>query len=271
MFFLDPNRPILLSGRVGSGKTSIAILRAAQLLRFYERQGLVSPKIGFFVFNNTLKVYLETLANLEISSEQYEVSTLDRWCRSFLEGHNLLQLTIADPGVSRACLREAIRSAGLAARRPEVTNLGEDFLVEEVDYLLGRFGRDTHRYVLSERVGRGEQPALDESMKSAIAEEIIPNYQLALEARGLIDWNQMRDQALSYMQIGAHYNRYEIVVVDEAQDLHALQIRIALELVNTNTRAITFVRDGTQRIYKAQYFPNLAGLTLGGSITETTP
>ena len=94
IFFLDPDKPVLLSGRAGSGKTTTAILRAAQLVHFYERQGL-TPRVAFFVFNNTLKTYLNTLAEVELQAGQYEVSTLDKWCRDFLEDHGLLPEEIA--------------------------------------------------------------------------------------------------------------------------------------------------------------------------------
>ena len=123
IFFLGPNRPVLLSGRAGSGKTTTAILRAAQLVRFYERQGL-KPRVGFFVFNNTLKAYLNTLAEIELQPDQYEVWTLDHWCRNFLETRGLLSETIANDDECKACLQSAIRSVGLGTRQPQLVSLG---------------------------------------------------------------------------------------------------------------------------------------------------
>jgi superfamily I DNA/RNA helicase len=42
-----------------------------------------------------------------------------------------------------------------------------------------------------------------------------------------------------------------------------LQIQIALELISQQTQAITFVKDGTQRIYKANYIWDDINLTFG--------
>ena len=151
----------------------------------------------------------------------------------------------------------------MGTRQPQLVDLGEDFLVEEVQYLLGRFGLDTDRYIRSEREGRGSIPVLSPDMKRAIAEELVPNYQLALQSSSLIDWDQMRDRVLSYLQTGVPFTHYEVVVIDEAQDLCALQIRIALELVSPQTRAINFIKDGTQRIYKANYVWDDVGLEFG--------
>jgi superfamily I DNA/RNA helicase len=261
IFFLPPNEPVLLSGKAGSGKTTTAILRAAQLVKFYERQGLF-PLVGFFVYNNTLKTYLNSLAKLEIAEEKYRVSTLDLWCRNFLEARGLLSFGIADDKQCTDCLKSAIQSVGLGTRKPQLLKFGNDFLIEEVNYILGRFGLDTNKYILSRREGRGSNPIFTEEMKRAVAEEIIPAYQLALEGRNLMDWNSLRYQVLSYIQTGVAFKRYDIVVVDEAQDLSAIQIKIALELVSPQTQAITFIKDGTQRIYKANYIWEDTGMTL---------
>jgi DNA helicase IV len=253
IFFLDPNKPVLLSGRAGSGKTTTAILRAAQLVSFYRRQGIKKPRVGFFVYNNTLKTYLETLAELELSSDNYGVWTLDYWCKRFLEDRGLLPESIASEDECKRSLREAIKAVGIGTRQPQLVNLGKEFLIEEVHYLLGRFGLDTARYIRSERVGRGANPEITGLMKRAIAEEIVPNYQLDLESRGIINWNLLHDRVLTYLRTGISIDRFDIMVVDEAQDLSALQIQIVLELISPQTKAITFIKDGTQRIYKANY------------------
>ncbi|MFN6517682.1 MAG: hypothetical protein RMY29_024795 [Nostoc sp. CreGUA01] len=89
IFFLNPDQPTLLSGRAGSGKTTTAILRAKQLINFFQRQGL-EPRVGFFVFNNTLKSYLQTLANIYLQEVNFEVWVIDKWCKNFLEARGLL-------------------------------------------------------------------------------------------------------------------------------------------------------------------------------------
>ncbi|MEZ4712122.1 MAG: hypothetical protein R3A44_33350 [Caldilineaceae bacterium] len=158
-----------------------------QQLNFFERQGVNEPKIGFFVFNNALKAYLNSLAATGLHSSQYDVWTLDYWSRTFLENNGLLTQQLADDTQCKQCLREAIASVGLGTRQPALVRLGEDFLIEEVNYLLGRFGLDTNQYIASQREGRGNNPYIDNLMKKAIAEEIIPNYQLALE-----HWSQVK-------------------------------------------------------------------------------
>lgn len=253
IFFLNPDQPALLSGRAGSGKTTTAILRAKQLINFYKRQGL-EPRVGFFVFNNTLKNYLEPLANIYLQGANFEVWVIDKWCKNFLETRGLLNYIIADESLCKFCLKQAIEAIKLSSRNPRLINyLGYDFLVEEINYLLGRFGSDTMNYIESERIGRGSNPNIDDQTKRLIAEELVPAYQLALEESNYIDWNYLREQVFSFMRAGAEYEKYDILVVDEAQDLSALQIKILLELTSSDTNSITFIRDTTQRIYKNNY------------------
>lgn len=135
--------------------------------------------------------------------------------------------------------------------------------MEEINYLLGRFGLDTMSYIESERIGRGSNPNIDDRTKRLIAEELVPAYQLALQQFNSIDWNYLREQVFSFMQAGAEYEKYDILVVDEAQDLSALQIKILLELTSSDSNSITFIRDTTQRIYKNNYIWDDINLTFG--------
>ncbi|MDJ0674718.1 MAG: 3'-5' exonuclease [Calothrix sp. MO_167.B42] len=262
IFFLNPDQPTLLSDRAGSGKTTTAILRAKQLINFYKRQGL-EPRVGFFVFNNTLKNYLEPLANIYLQGENFEVWVIDKWCKDFLETRGLLKYIIADDFVCKICLQQAIQAIQLRSKYPQLIKLGYDFLVEEINYLLGRFGFDTISYIESERIGRGSNPNIDKQTKRLIAEELIPDYQLSLQELNYIDWNDLREQVFSFMQAGAEYEKYDILVVDEAQDLSASQIKILLELTSSDTKSITFIRDTTQRIYKNNYIWDDINLSFG--------
>jgi superfamily I DNA/RNA helicase len=127
---------------------------------------------------------------------------------------------------------------------------------------LGGLGSGTDKYIRSKREGRGDNPQITDDVKKIIAQELIPDYQFLLKNRDLIDWNQLRDRTFSNMR-AMSYQRYPILVVDEAQDLSALQIHITLRLVSPETKSITFIRDSTQRIYKANYIWNDVGLTFG--------
>jgi superfamily I DNA/RNA helicase len=262
LFFLEPNRPVFLSGRAGSGKTTTAILRAAQLVNFYARQGL-NAKVGIFVFNNTLRKYLNDLANLVLEDINYEVHVIDAWCKDFLEQRGLLEEVIADESTCKTYLNKAIEASSSIVINRILTSLRSDFLIEEVNYLLGRFGLDTVKYIESKREGRGTEPAIDNETKIAIAQELVPNYQLLLRSANYIDFNQLRERVLDFMRAGIEYDKYDILIVDEAQDLSALQVQILLELVSPKTKSITFIRDTTQRIYKNNYIWNDINLNFG--------
>lgn len=253
ILFLPPNQPVLISGRAGSGKTTTAILRAAHIARFYEKQRGISSKIGIFVFNKTLDNYLSSLVKALFPENECDVQVFDYWCRTFLNENDLLEYSIANEEDCLECLREAIEAVNLGSRAPDLMRFGEEFLIDEINYLIGRFGFDAAKYLETERIGRGQFPYIDFDTKSAIAQELIPAYQLSLESRNRVDWNSLREQTLSFMRAGLPFQKYDVLVVDEAQDLTALQIKIALEIVSPETNSITFIRDSTQRIYKNDY------------------
>ncbi|MFN6517224.1 MAG: ADP-ribosylglycohydrolase family protein [Nostoc sp. CreGUA01] len=170
---------------------------------------------------------------------------------------------IADEVLCKFCLAQAIQAIELSSKHPQLIQLGYEFLVEEINYLLGRFGLDTMSYIESERIGRGSNPNIDNQTKRLIAEELVPAYQLALQESNYIDWNYLREQVFSFMQAGIEYEKYDILVVDEAQDLSALQIKILLNLTSSDTNSITLIRDTTQRIYKNNYIWDDINLTFG--------
>ena len=264
IFFLEPNRPVLVSGRAGSGKTTTAILRAAQLVSFYRRQGIDEPSVGIFVFNNTLSSYLTLLTKEELNPVNTEVWVFDNWCKTLLKENDLLTEEIADEADCKSCLKLAVQAIDLSSRSPELVNLGLDFLMSEVRYLLGRFGLDTKSYINSDRIGRGDNPYIDFHTKEAIALDLVPNYTYILATKNYIDWQLVRNRTLSNIKNASiAFNKYDVLVLDEAQDLSAVQIKLALELVSTRTNSVTFIRDSTQRIYENDYVWNDVNLSFG--------
>jgi superfamily I DNA/RNA helicase len=253
IFFINPDQAVLISGRAGSGKTSVAILRAAQLMKFFIYQGLKNPRVGFFVFNKALKTYINSLASIELNRDQYDVWTIDAWCLDFLNSNSLLSESIANDAFCRSCIRNALNSLNESAKKSGILNLGEEFLTEEINYLLGRFGLDTDKYIQSQREGRGLNPSLTPHMKQVITTEIVPAYQLALGKLNMIDWNQIRDRTLSYMSTGVPFTKYDIIIIDEVQDLNVVQLKVAKKITSEITGSITFIGDTTQRIYKSNY------------------
>lgn len=228
-----------MRGAAGSGKTTTSLLRLSLAAGYWrdrrEQLGLSGPvRILVMTFNRTLRGYIEKLAREQVPPgfDMYlEVTTFGAWSRA-LTGSVVLD---HDP---RA---EQIRQ--LAGTR--FPNWEPQFLTDEVDYVLGRFLPSERRvYLEARRLGRGGAPRVDRALRTRLLEHVIEPFQSWKAQRGLVDWQDLAAH-LAMNKIAAPY---DVVVVDETQDLSANQIRAIVNHL-ADDFVCTFVRDNTQRIY----------------------
>ena len=116
----------------------------------------------------------------------------------------------------------------------------------EVNYVLGRFlPEDRHLYLQAERTGRGRSPVVERgAVRARLLDEVIAPYEAWKEKRGVVDWN---DLAVTLSETHGT-DPYDIVILDEAQDFSANQVRAVVNHL-ADEFVCTFIRDTTQRIY----------------------
>ena len=241
----------LIRGAAGSGKTTTALLCLQGLIRarLSRRQRLgheVPVRVLVLTFNRTLEGYIGELARRDAPDDDaldLEVSTFARWAR-LLVGN----VDIAGRDETSAMLLPQLQGSATSRQR--------EFLMEEVHYILDRFRYDPCRFTtksLSEyltivREGRGSAPRVTRPTREKLIQEVIPAYMDAKRERGQIDWSD-----LALLSAEAEPNRlYDVVVVDEAQDFSANQVRAILRHLQ-DSHSTTFVLDAIQRIYP-QFF-----------------
>jgi superfamily I DNA/RNA helicase len=233
----------LIRGAAGSGKTTTSLLRlkflAAFWLRRRQRLGLQDP-VRFLVltYNRTLRGYIAELAAQQVGEHDgldLEVSTFASWAMQRLRSP-----FVVEDEDRKAKIRD------LGAHLP----LDPDFLIDEVDYALGRFLPDEiWEYLVIKREGRGVAPRVGPQLREAILQDVLEPYGAWKASLGARDWN---DLAVS-LALNRIDPTYEVVVVDEAQDFAANQVRALLNHVSSDN-SVTFVLDAVQRIYP-RYIP----------------
>lgn len=229
----------VICGAAGSGKTSTALLRLRSLSLMFAaqraRQENPEPvRVLVLTFNRTLAGYVRSLAAHQIANNlnvDLQIQTFGRWAMSAL-GYPEVQ---NDRRVE-AQLRNLAEQLGV---------LTPDYIVKEVEYLLGRFEPEQlERYITAERTGRGARPRVDRNLRRRILDEVVAPYQAWLARDGSLDWNGVAIRmARDVDSIG-----YDIVIVDESQDFSANQLR-AVRHHLAPEHAVTFVIDTVQRIY----------------------
>lgn len=234
----------IIRGAAGSGKTTTALLRLRSLVAVRldrrRRHGFVQPvRVLVLTFNRTLEGYIAELARRSVPDDEaleLEICTFARWARSLVG-----EVGILGRDQVAALLRPHLAAVTPAERR--------DFFVDEVGYVLGRFtpeGRSDYLDVVRE--GRGKAPRVGRQLRRRLIRDVIPAYEAAKAERGRIDWND-----LAMLAADAEPDRlYDVVIVDEAQDFSANQVRAVLRHLD-DQHTTTFVLDAVQRIYP-QFF-----------------
>jgi superfamily I DNA/RNA helicase len=138
--------------------------------------------------------------------------------------------------------------------------LPDDFLIDEVEYLLGRFpANELDRYITERRGGRGTSPRVERPTRERLLEELVRPYAEEKQRRGWRDWNDIATQAAATTDSNTPH--WDVVIVDEAQDFSANQIR-AIHQHLADDHTTTFVMDATQRIYPRYFTWTEAGVNL---------
>lgn len=234
---------VLIRGSAGSGKTTTAVLRLQTVTGVWTRErrrtGDDTPiRVLVLTFNRTLRGYVEALVNQQVKSDGFELTldTFGRWAMETL-GHPTLVMS----GMWKRKVIELGR--GL--------DYSPEFLLDEVAYILGRFlpqrlddYADPSVRATYDRTGRGNVPRVERPQRQRLLDEVVRPYLAWKEEREELDWS---DVAVK-MALREPEERYDIVLVDEAQDFSANQIRgVVRHLASPHSTA--FVLDAVQRIY----------------------
>jgi DNA helicase IV len=230
----------LIRGAAGSGKTTTALLRLKFLVRLWRERakelGSNEPvRVLVLTFNRSLRGYIESLVDQQIplgADVSLEVETFGGW------SINLVNAPVMEVKDQDHKIVSLARAAGGFPWAPR-------FLVGEVGYALGRFlPANLDDYLTLERTGRGQAPRVDRAIRRRLIEEVMRPYIAWKEEEGLRDWNDLA-VTLALEQLGLSYN---VVVVDEAQDFSANQVRAIVRHL-AEDHVTTFIRDNAQRIY----------------------
>jgi superfamily I DNA/RNA helicase len=239
---LPPEGHTVVLGSVGSGKTTLAILRAANLADAATEHGGSTLLV---TFNRALITYLRSLSGGVLHGATVE--NYHRFARGYLRSRGKLPpACIVDPDPRSQLIRAAIAQAKESYASEPLLQRPSQFFDDEIRYIQRQGVDSVENYVGITRIGRTARLARsDRDLMWAV-------YELYLEARAdagkLYDWDDIAATVITELEIDIEPRRYRHVVIDEGQDFSPQMLRSLVRAI-PDDGSITFFGDLAQQIY----------------------
>jgi superfamily I DNA/RNA helicase/mRNA-degrading endonuclease RelE of RelBE toxin-antitoxin system len=255
--------PTLVKGGPGSGKSTVALYRARALIEHaLETTGEV-PDLLFTTFTNALTNFSESLLCqllcdvLDLGSaplpKRIRLTTVDstvmwiarRSGRAFRLANSDHQAEAL--GYARASFKpRAMGDLDKLLVTTALHHLRDGYLLKEFEWVIeGQNCRGLEDYMQANRAGRAIP--FSESLRSAVW-KLYEVYREHLEGQQLLTWGQLRQFALEQVSSGEFPQRWDYVIVDEAQDLTPVALALCVELCREPS-GLFLTADANQSLY----------------------
>jgi superfamily I DNA/RNA helicase len=243
-------------GTAGSGKTTLAILRAAFL---------ANPRLAgggrtlLVTFNNLLVSYLKTLGTSELGA--VTVETYHKFARGYLNSRGRMRASAIADGSSRdELLAMALEQTTRIHQTAAVLTRPIGFFAREIDWIQEQGISSLSDYLATERIGRGNA-RLARSDRPLVF-EAFERYRELRTAKGyLYDWASIASAVCAELQRDDSPRWYRHIVIDEGQDFSPQMLR-SLVAATDSAGSLTFFGDAAQQIYGTSLSWKKAGLNV---------
>ncbi|MFE1877454.1 UvrD-helicase domain-containing protein [Streptomyces sp. NPDC059496] len=265
MTFLHPDQvalvrrnwagPARISGPAGTGKTVVALHRAAHLAR------RTTGRILYVTFANNLprvqSTFLKAMA--PAVADRVDFRSLHSWAQEFLQERGIPVRLHGDKAETAFSL--AWKNVGRGSRLAEL-DPAPAYWREEIDYVIK--GRGLTRFEEYVTVPRRRRKARLHRPHRQSMWELYEAYEALRCERGVHDFNDVLSLALAEAVRQRERPPYAAVVVDEVQDLTLVGVRLLHALVGDAPNGLLLVGDGQQTVYPGGFRLSDAGIDIRG-------
>jgi superfamily I DNA/RNA helicase/mRNA-degrading endonuclease RelE of RelBE toxin-antitoxin system len=253
------NGPTLVRGGPGTGKSTVAIYRAREMLRILRESGVAEPRILFTTYTNALVTFSRQLLRSLLGDDAIclEVRTADSLAGQILAGCGM---NLPRPNASK---RESLRTAAFtaiqfpgnalqqASHARTIDRLGRRYVFDEIETVI--HARDLTSFAEYETTPRpGRRVGLTSDHRRAVW-AVAEAYGRVLAEAGFQTWEQARALAARLARAREMIvPSYDAVIVDEAQDLDASALRLLVEVCEETNR-LFITADVHQTIHAAGF------------------
>ncbi len=249
----DYNGPARVSGSAGTGKTIVALHRAVYLARSNP-----DARVLLTTFSETLANSLRTKLRRLISNEPRLGERLEVHAMNAI-GKRLYEMVSGSPKIASP---EDIRHLlSETAEKVEDHKFNPRFLATEWEQVVDAWQLEdweSYRDVL--RLGR--KTRLPESRRK-ILWSIFEHVRYNLKSQGLITSSELFSRLASHYS-GGKRSPFDVIVVDESQDISVAQLRFLAALGVTRPNGLFFAGDLGQRIFQQPYSWKALGVDVRG-------
>jgi superfamily I DNA/RNA helicase len=253
--YLPEHGHTVVLGTAGSGKTTMAILRANYLAEL-SRDG--TDRVLLVTFNKALVTYLHTMTRTQHISPCIDVRNYHHFARGYLHAKGFMRRdAIANPTVRQRLIERAIRAMRGTLPDAPIWQYPAIFFAEECTWIAGCAIKSVEDYARFRR--HPDAPDLTATACDCIF-QVYQHYQSLREQTSYVyDWDDiahMVEQILTQDQTPRYYRH---VVIDEGQDFTPAMLR-SLALAIPSDGSLTFFGDMAQQIYGNRISWRMAGL-----------
>ncbi|MCB8836912.1 UvrD-helicase domain-containing protein [Aurantimonas sp. VKM B-3413] len=241
-------------GTAGSGKTTMAILRAAFLA---DQEMPQSGPTLLLTFNKALAAYIQSISGDVICN--VKVENYHKFARGYLNFRKKMGYNAIISGWARASAVESAVEQTKGRYKPHsFFQRPLAFFDTEISWLAKHGIQSSDDYKSRDRVGRAEA-RLERKLRDAMWDVYQTYIRIRAEAGYTYDFDDLATAVADELEVDPTPRRYRHIVVDEGQDLSPEMLR-SLSVAAPNDGSLTFFGDVAQQIYGHRMSWRSAGL-----------
>lgn len=249
--------PAKVTGGAGTGKTVVAMHRAARLARQFS--ALPGKPVVFTTFTKTLADDIQQHLELLCTPQELEkilVVNLDQWASTVLRRFGYKPELLYDESARRNYWQAAM------AAMPASADLSQHFMRAEYERVVLPQGCETvEDYMRASRVGRGGQ--LGRAIRKSIW-PVFAEYRALLHAANLREPEEAFRDARRLLSTQSTELGIRSMVIDEAQDISPAAFELIRGAVPPAANDLFIVGDAHQRIYRHKVVLSRVGIEVRG-------
>ncbi|MCM1145465.1 MAG: AAA family ATPase [Blautia sp.] len=229
-------------GTAGSGKTTIALLRAAHLSNLPGDENVL-----LVTFNGALVKYMQGICNMH--SPKLTVENYHKFARGYLgsRGKMPVRNSILGPERKMQYIQQSVDYFARLYPSESTLKRSINFFEEEIEFI-EKFGfLDFNDYYKAERIGRASANIKRENRKWIY--DVYDKYMEFRKADGYkYDWDDLAFYVYNELKNDSTKRRYSHIIVDEGQDFSPMMLKSLVNAVGEGG-SFTFFGDVAQQIY----------------------